>query len=175
MQPAPSFHTKETRVNLASFRLYVPLVVTAFAIAGCQQQKPTEEPAPQESAAPDAKPGIVVAGGVLVLPVMKDRPGVAYFSVTNGGPHATKLLAAAIDGAGRTEMHETMGGSMSPMNEVAVSAGETVKFEPGGKHLMVFDLAGSVAAGGTAELTLTFDGGDKVSVPLKVEARGAHH
>jgi hypothetical protein len=47
-----------------------------------------------------------------------------------------------------------------------------VQFAPGGKHVMAFDLSDKLAAGGTAELTITFADGDKISAPLAVEAAG---
>lgn len=147
------------------------LALAVFALAACQQQKPAEEPAGQATT-PEAKPGITVAGGALVLPVVKDRPGAAYFSVANGSDAATTLAAVTIDGAGKAEMHETQGGSMAPLAQIELKPGETVRFERGGKHVMVFDLAQTVKSGGTVEMTLTFAGGDKVSTPLKVEAVG---
>ena len=52
-----------------------------FLLAACQQQ-----PAKQDAAVtvPDAKPGMAVVGGTLVLPAVKGNPGAAYFSVFNG-------------------------------------------------------------------------------------------
>lgn len=149
----------------------IPLAV--LALGGCGDSGKREnlkETIESGAAAPDAKPGITVADGVLSLPVVKGRPGAAYFAVTNGSAAAATLAAVTIDGAAKAEMHETTGGSMAPLGVVELKPGETVKFERGGKHVMVFDLAETVKAGGTTELTLTFAGGDKVSVPLKVES-----
>ena len=44
-------------------------------------------------------------------------------------------------------------------------------FEPGALHVMAFELDAKLAAGGTAEMTLTFADGDKLSAPLKIESR----
>lgn len=150
-----------------------PLAV--LALSGCgDAKKPAEqasEAAPDAAApAPDAKPGITVVDGVLTLPVVKGRPGAAYFTLTNGSDAAATLAAVTIEGAGKAEMHETRGGSMVPLGVVELKPGEVVKFARGGKHVMAFDLAETVTAGGSAEMTLTFAGGDKVSVPLKVES-----
>ena len=38
---------------------------------------------------------------------------------------------------------------------------------------MAFDVADNLKAGGETELTLTFSDGDKVSLPVKIEAMGA--
>jgi len=145
-----------------------PLAV--LALSGCGEANKSADAPASEAAAPDAKPGISVAQGVLSLPVVRGRPGAAYFAVRNGSAAAVTLAAVTIEGAGKAEMHETKGGAMAPLGQVEIKPGETVTFARGGKHVMVFDLADTVAAGGSAEMTLTFAGGDKVSVPLKVES-----
>ena len=71
------------------------------------------------------------------------------------------VLISASEWAG---MEETL--------QVMVKAGETVKFEPGGTHVMAMDLADTVAPGSQAEVTVTFVGGDKVSFPADVRAAG---
>lgn len=148
-------------------RLLLPLAI--LALAACQQQ---DAPAPAPSNGPDAKPGLAVSEGVLVLPAVKGNPGGVYFTLANNGDKATTLAGVFVDGAGRAEMHETKDGKMGALAPLEVKPGETVKFERGGKHVMAFDLAPTVAAGGSVEMTLTFADGDKVSAPLKVEAVG---
>ncbi|MCB2074303.1 MAG: copper chaperone PCu(A)C [Novosphingobium sp.] len=142
-------------------------LVPLLSIAACQRAP--EQPA---DPSPDAKPGLSVSDGTLVLPAVKGNPGAAYFTVTNASDVATSLAGVHIDGAGNTEMHETIGGSMSPVESVQLDAGATVKFERGGKHVMAFELADTLEPGGTAEITLTFSGGDKLSAPLTIEAAG---
>jgi copper(I)-binding protein len=168
---------KEKTVKSRRFLTRTAIVVAVLSLAACQKQ-PEGEAAPgtptaaKGSNGPDAAPGMAVSNGVLVLPAVKGNPGVAYFSVTNGSQQATSLAAIHIDGVGKTEMHETQGGTMAPMNWADIPAGQTLKFEPGGKHVMLFDLTDKVKAGGTAEMTLTFSGGDTISTPLKVQAAG---
>jgi copper(I)-binding protein len=172
---------KEMRVNRTPTKPCSFLILAVLALAACQQNKAPEAPASEAAssevpssaaASPEAKPGITASEGVLRLPAVKGNPGAAYFSVSNGGPAAATLSAVHVDGAGRTEMHESMGGSMAPLKEVSLAAGETVKFAPGGKHVMLFDLDPKLAAGGTTEMTLVFAGGDKASIPLKIEPAG---
>ncbi|HMO69937.1 MAG TPA: copper chaperone PCu(A)C, partial [Novosphingobium sp.] len=81
----------------------------ALSLAACQQQQ-AEEPV---ATAPEAKPGLSAADGVLMLPAVKGNPGAAYFTLANGNDTAASLVAVAIDGAGRTEMHETVDGKMA--------------------------------------------------------------
>jgi len=152
------------------FSLLAPAIL---AIAACQQ---AGEPAPQERegvpAGPEAKPGLSASGGVLVLPAVTGRPGAAYFTLSNNGENAAELAAVHIEGAARAEMHETKGGSMAKLDALAVPAGESVAFARGGKHVMAFELDGSLKAGATTEMTLTFADGDKLSTPLTIEAMG---
>jgi len=150
-------------VRQLAFFAFAPLL----ALAACQQSRETAT-----DANPDAKPGLSVSGGTLVLPAVKGNPGAAYFTVTNSGDAPTSLANVYIAGAARTEMHETKDGAMAPMNWVQLDPGATVKFERGGKHVMAFELADTIKPGDTAEMTLTFSGGDKLSAPLSVEAAG---
>jgi copper(I)-binding protein len=151
--------------------------VAALAVAGCgdsrKSDSPADAPKAAESGAPDAKPGLTVADGMLILPAVKGNPGVAYFSITNGNDSATSLAAVSVEGVGKAEMHETKGDQMVPMSLIPLEDGETVRFERGGKHVMLFDLAEKLKPGGTTEMTLTFSGGDKLSTPLKIEAAGS--
>ncbi|GGY97386.1 copper chaperone PCu(A)C [Novosphingobium colocasiae] len=123
-------------------------------------------------AGPDAKPGIAVSDGKLVLPAVPGRPGVVYFTVRNGGPGAATLAGVDVSGAGRAEIHKTDGGTMSAVKELQLEPGADVTFAPGGLHVMVFDLDPKLKSGGAAELTLTFADGDKASLPLTVSAMG---
>jgi copper(I)-binding protein len=152
------------------------LSLAGLALSGCGQadkQETAKDPAvATTAAAPEAKPGIAVSDGVLVLPAIKDRPGVAYFTVTNGGTAATTLAAVTIDGIGRAEMHETKAGKMTPLSTVALGPGKAVTFARGGKHVMAFDVAPTIKPGATVEMTLTFAGGDKVSTPIAVKEFG---
>lgn len=153
---------------LPGARLLALALAATLPLAACQQAATDKG-----TTAPDAKPGLSVSDARLVLPVVKGNPGAAYFTVTNASNAATSLAAVHIDGVGKTEMHETKNGTMSALNWVEIDPGETVSFAPGGKHVMAFDIAETVAAGGKAELTLTFSGGDKVSAPIAIEAVAA--
>jgi periplasmic copper chaperone A len=146
----------------------------ALALSGCGGSGKQEDPgaAMTEPAAPDAKPGISLSDGVLVMPAVKGNPGAAYFVLANGSDAIASVAAVTIAGVGRAEMHETRGGTMAPLPELAVQPGQDARFERGGKHVMAYEIADTIKPGGTAELTLTFAGGDKISAPLKVEAAG---
>lgn len=142
-------------------------IASAFALAACQQAE-----APATEAEPDAKPGLSVSEGVLILPAVKGNPGAAYFTLTNSGDAPANLVGVHIDGAQKAEMHETSGTTMTAMDQLTLAPGTSAKFERGGKHVMAFGLADTVAPGAVTEMTLTFQGGDKLSAPLDVQSIG---
>ena len=121
---------------------------------------------------PDAPEGIAVENGRLMLPAVAGNPGAVYFDVVNSGDRNRMIRAASVAGAGTTTMHVTNDTGMQEVLQVMVKAGETVKFEPGGRHVMANDLADTVVPGGEVEVTVTFVGGDKVSFPAEVRAAG---
>lgn len=145
------------------------LAVSLAALSACGQQAAKDE---ASQAAPEAKPGLTLSEGALVLPAVKGNPAGGYFTLVNNGDKAVTLAAVSVSGAARAEMHETTGESMAPLATLEIKPGETVRFERGGKHVMAFDLDPALTAGGTAELTLTFADGDKLSAPLKLQAPG---
>ena len=107
----------------------LPLLALAplLAISACQKAGDAEN-----TENPDAKPGLSVIDGTLVLPVVKGNPGVAYFTLTNSGKAPTTLASVHIDGAGKAEMHETKGGTMVALPWVQLDPGKAVTFERGG-------------------------------------------
>lgn len=152
--------------------------IAALALCACQQAKQTKhdqvsEPAAEASkSAPAGKPGISIAGGRLVLPAVPGNPGVAYFQVDNSAGADVALAAIAINGAEKTEIHQTAGDTMSKVDSVEIAPSTSIKFEPGQLHVMAFNLGAGLKAGGTTEMTITFADGDKASATLKIEAPG---
>jgi len=128
-----------------------------LALAGCGRSEP-DQPAQVRLA---AVPG---------------RPAAGYFSLRIEGDKGA-LLSVRSPQARRIEMHETMNrGSMSSMRALAripVRDGETLVFAPGGRHLMVYDLARTVEAGGGMTLIFTFErGGERRLTATVVPAGG---
>lgn len=152
-------------MKFAPFALALSLPL-ALTLSACQQEKAAP-------ANPEAKPGLRVDNARLVLPAVSGNPAAAYFNLVNFGDKDVTLAAVSIEGAGKAEMHETTGTSMAPLRDYAVDSGESGVFAPGGRHVMAFDLASSLKAGGTTEMTLTFADGDKLSTRINVVAAGA--
>jgi len=120
--------------------------------------------------------------------------GAVYFDLVNSSDEDRSVVSASVGGdvAGVVELHETIAaeghgdgdmddgeGGMDSMDGMAAMqmrevaqidavAGETVALEPGGLHVMLFELAGPLEAGATFELTLAFDDGSEETVNVEV-------
>jgi len=97
--------------------------------------------------------------------------GVAYLTIQNQSP-PDRLLGAASPIAKKTELHEsTMDGGimkMQAMVSVPVGQNATVRFEPGGKHLMLLGLQQPLKAGDSFPLTLNFEKSGSVKTTVRV-------
>lgn len=154
------------------------LSAITLTLASCGQNSDAPSPAASESApaGPESAPGVTVTGATVRLPAVDGRPGVAYFTASLAGNEARKIAGVYVEGAGRAEMHETTTtsgvSSMKPVKDVTLTPGKPTEFKAGGLHVMLFEVDDSLKAGGTTELTITLDNGDKVSAPAKIEGVG---
>ena len=146
----------------------VALAIAGVALAGCGGGA-----SDTEQAAPEGMPGIAVSNARLMLPAVKGNPGALYFDVDYTGDDIAVIRAASVEGAESAVLHDTANGQMQEVISVPVDKGTTLKFEPGGKHVMVMGLPDTMKPDDSASVTLTFLGGDKVSFPAKVEAAGS--
>ncbi len=99
----------------------------------------------------------------------------AYLTITNGTDRDDALTGVSTPAAASPEIHETSAtGSgmlgMHPVDRIAIPAGQTVRLEPGGYHIMLIGLTGELKAGATIELTLTFEKAGEVKVTAEVRA-----
>jgi len=121
--------------------------VAVLALGACQQ-KPAE---------------LTVENAWVRLSATPNGPAAAYF-IVRGGMVDDRLIAVTSENAIRSELHESMksGGmaSMKPLADgVPVPAKSTVTFEPGGRHVMLFDINPALKPPRTTTLTLTFASG----------------
>ena len=102
--------------------------------------------------------------------------GVAYLTVTNKSNDGDVLIAASFVGAGRVELHEHIKqGDVMQMRQVktiAVPAGQSVKLQPSGLHLMLMELKEPLKAGTTIALVLKFERAGEVKVDAVVRKLG---
>lgn len=133
---------------------FLLLAATALSLASCHRDAGT----PQAS----------VKRAWVRLPAVAGGAAAGYFTVQANRDDV--LLAVSAPGA-RVELHESMthGGmtGMRPLATVPLPAGETIAFEPGGKHLMIFDLGPNLKPRDRVPLTFRF----RSAPPVEVEAR----
>lgn len=137
---------------------WVPAAALAGGLAGCGQ------PA-----------ALSVDGAWVRLAAVPGRPAAAYFTLHGGATDAT-LVAVRAPMAKRSELHESMGAggmaTMTPLGQLAVPARATVAFAPGGRHVMLFDIASGVKPGGTMGLGFAFADGRTLEGTARVLAAG---
>ncbi|MET0315081.1 MAG: copper chaperone PCu(A)C [Hansschlegelia sp.] len=104
--------------------------------------------------------------------------GGGFLSIENKGSTPDRLVAVSATFAQKAELHESLVedgvSKMRPLKDgVEVKPGETVTFEPGGKHLMFIGLAAPLKQGERVKGELTFEKAGKVEVEFAVEAAGS--
>ena len=87
---------------------------------------------------------IEVRNAYLERPLPGTTVSAGYFEIENHGDAAVMLTGAAGDSARAIELHEhVLDGDMMRMRKldaVVLTPGQRIAFEPGGRHLMIFDL-----------------------------------
>ncbi len=117
--------------------------------------------------------GVLSITDVWARPViLQNRPGAAYFTITNHTNAADKLISVTSALAARVEIHvhrhegDVM--KMMQVEDIPVPAQEIVAVEPGGYHLMLFGLSRKLALGDQLPLILTFDHAGEIKVIAKI-------
>jgi hypothetical protein len=104
--------------------------------------------------------------------------GGGYLTIENKGTAPDRLIGGSADVAAKVQVHEmTMNNGVMRMRQldqgVVIEPGKTIKLAPGGYHLMLFDLKGSLKEGEKVPVTLEFEKAGKVSIMLDVQGIGA--
>jgi periplasmic copper chaperone A len=139
------------------------LLAVLLGLAACRADAPVDSPA---LAVQDAwaRP----ASGADTMRVHS----AAYFLLENNRGEAVRLVEARSDVAERVEIHETSIDDgvmrMRPRDRVDVPAGESVRFEPGGLHVMLVQLRRDLVPGDSLTITLVFEDGTTHPVPVAV-------
>ena len=113
---------------------------------------------------------VEVADAVITLPAASGRPGAAYFTLRSSAD--ARLTGIDSARAGRIELHEP---GMRRAEAVALPPSEPVRFEPGGRHAMLFELDPSLKAGDRLSLTFSFASAPPVTVEAEVRRPGDVH
>lgn len=127
-------------------------------------------------AACSPRPEVKAEGAWVRLPAVAGQPGAAYFTV-RGGMDDDTLVAVSAPFALKAEMHESTTDAagmakMQALKDVAIPAGGKVPFAPGGRHVMLFDIAPQIKPGDRVTLTLSFASGKALRVPADVTGAG---
>ncbi len=102
------------------------------------------------------------------------KTGAAYLSIRNDGKEADRFIGVKTDVCDTADMHATIqDGDVMKMRKleggVALQPGTTVKFEPGGMHIMLMGLKQPLNEGSSFPMTLIFEKAGEVPVEVKIE------
>lgn len=121
-------------------------------------------------------PGLSVDNARMVLAPVAGNPAAVYFDITYTGDKALALRKAEVAQAESAMMHEfgeyDFKVQMMEMLPLVINSGDTVKFEPGSRHVMAMGVADTVKVGDMVDVTLTVAGGKQYTFQAEVRAAG---
>jgi periplasmic copper chaperone A len=124
-----------------------------------------------------AEPAAMMVSDCWIRALPGNLPSGAYFSMMNMGDKAIDLTGVKAPAFGMAMLHHTeSNGSTSRMvmvDKVAVPAGQTVAFAPGGYHVMLEQPKAELKVGGTLPMTFIFDDGEQLTEQCAVKSAGA--
>jgi len=153
----------------------VAVMGLALGLAACGPQPQVQHDAGEAESVAPAPPApitqLTIDGGV-VRPATVGATTAGYFTLRS--PGADRLLAASSPLAERIELHEHVKDAEGLMGMrqveggVPLPANEAVVFQPGGLHLMFFNVQEALADGREVPVTLTFETAGTVETNLIV-------
>jgi periplasmic copper chaperone A len=124
--------------------------------------------------APASRAEILLNNGWVRATVPGAESGAGYLTITNTGTEARSLLRLTSTVSDTVTIHQSSIDAqgmarMWPVAKLEIKPGETVKFEPNGRHLMFNALAAPFRVGETVPVTFQFDrGSEPVTARLTV-------
>ncbi len=123
------------------------------------------------AAAQAAAPGLSVSDAWIRM-VVPSRPAAGYFTLSNETADDRTLVGATSPACGMLMLHRSLhqGGQdrMEMVKSIPVRAHGTVKFAPGGYHLMCTSPSKEVTPGHSVPVTLSFASGESVTASFAV-------
>jgi copper(I)-binding protein len=121
-------------------------------------------------------PDVAVTGGQMRV-LLPSRPAAGYFTLENRGGSALVLTGASAPDCQSLMLHQsTEDGGMARMamvTAVPVPPHGTLRFAPGGYHLMCMQPSGALLThAGSETVTLHFADGGSVSAPFAIQGIG---
>ncbi|HZY77091.1 MAG TPA: copper chaperone PCu(A)C [Jatrophihabitantaceae bacterium] len=154
-------------------RLPLPAGVAGLAVAALGAAGLVRAAVPSGSGG-TAPASITVTGAFVRAPAPPTKEAAAYFTVHNNTGTADRLLAVVTGAARESMLHEDVGGRMVPLPGGArVPAHGTLVLTAGQDHVMLEQLNGTMRAGQSVHLMLTFQHAGTVDVTAPVIAPGA--
>jgi len=137
-------------------------IAAALLLIACSPESPPASPSVSDAWVREAPPGAGMTAG--------------YLTVHNPTDRAIDIVGVQSGDFGSIELHSTVTedgvAKMRREDVVTVPPGGTVVFEPGGRHLMLFDPVRPLAEGDTVVLTVVLSDGTEIPTQSPV-ARGA--
>ena len=156
-------------MNLKVVGVAIALGLATVGLAACGQDSKADSAAAQSP--------IAVTDGRMVLNAVSGNPAAVYFNLNNNGAEAITIRGASVADAQSAMLHsyqewdrKMIMGEMAPL---AVPAGGSTTFAPGGQHVMVMGLSPRLQAGGTAQVTLKLLGGGSYTFPVSILPAGS--
>ena len=142
----------------------------SLTLAACGEAEVAE-------AAPEGiVPGLEVTNARLVLPPVSGNPAAVYFDVAYNGERGVSISGAEVEGAASATVHDMMEYdfemTMAEAGPIALPPGQSKTFEPGGLHVMAFELGDGFEPGGTVKVTLNISGGKKHKFDAEIRSAG---
>ena len=151
-------------------RLTAVFAASTLMLAACSQE--AAEPVDESGGIA----GLEITNARMALPAVAGNPAAIYMDISYEGDRNLAIRSADVAGAARAELHDVMEFNgemmMNEMPPLMLTSGDSVTFEPGGKHVMAFELDPGLTAGGSTEVTFTVAGGDKHSFDVAIQAAG---
>jgi len=106
-----------------------------------------------------------------------NRPLAGYFALDNAGQRPVRLVGAASPAFARVMLHRSTHrdgvAHMEHVDGVDVAPGKTLRFAPGGYHLMLMKRRHRLGPGDSVSVTLHFADGHQLTATFKVVSAGA--
>jgi copper(I)-binding protein len=147
---------------------------TLLASAALAQPPQQQSQTPPQHQAP---PSPLVAENAWVRATPGMDTAAAYLTLRNVSSSAVTIASVESPLAGHAMIHETttQGGQsrMRPHEQLTVAPRSTVRFEPGGLHIMLHDLKQPLTVGESVPLILGLTGGPALRVTATVRPLSA--
>ncbi|MFN8734865.1 MAG: copper chaperone PCu(A)C [Hyphomonadaceae bacterium] len=145
--------------------LALGFVLTTVLVSGCDINAKVDFS--------DERGGTFAIMNPVIRTPMAGRPTAGYFDFNYNDKVPDRIIAVASPVFKRVEMHDSVtdGGmkKMVKLDTLELPAKSSIKFTPGGKHLMLFDPTKALKAGELVKVTFVFAERDPIDVSFEVK------